>query len=65
MKVREIIKIIEDDGWIEVRQTGSHRQFKNPLKSGGVTVAGHLSRDLPIGLSRAIIKQAGLNQRKS
>jgi predicted RNA binding protein YcfA (HicA-like mRNA interferase family) len=38
MKVKEIIKIIEKDGWFEVRQKGSHKQFKHPNKKGLVTV---------------------------
>ena len=46
MKVKEIIKVIEDDGWFYSRQTGSHRQFKHPVKKGTVTIAGKLSDDL-------------------
>ncbi|HMZ82299.1 MAG TPA: type II toxin-antitoxin system HicA family toxin [Acidobacteriota bacterium] len=46
MKVKEIIKIIEADGWFLAKTEGSHRQFKHPLKSGKVTVAGKLSDDL-------------------
>ncbi len=34
MKVREILKLIKDDGWFEVEQEGSHRQFKHPTKKG-------------------------------
>jgi predicted RNA binding protein YcfA (HicA-like mRNA interferase family) len=40
MKVREIIKIVEADGWRHVKTTGSHRQFKHPTKPGRVTIAG-------------------------
>jgi predicted RNA binding protein YcfA (HicA-like mRNA interferase family) len=47
MKTREIIKLIETDGWHEVRQSGSHRQYKHPIKKGLVTVPVHrLSNDL-------------------
>lgn len=59
MKIREIIKLIEADGWYEVRQKGSHRQYKHSVKKGLVTIPIHrLSADLPIGLQRSIFKQA-------
>ncbi len=60
MKVREIIKRIEADGWHQVRQTGSHRQFKHPTKPGKVTVAGKPATDVPKGTTANILKQAGL-----
>ncbi|MBN2570549.1 MAG: type II toxin-antitoxin system HicA family toxin [Ignavibacteriales bacterium] len=41
MKVRDIIKIIENDGWFLVRQKGSHKQFKHPIKKGLVTISSH------------------------
>jgi predicted RNA binding protein YcfA (HicA-like mRNA interferase family) len=40
MKVKELIKLIENDGWRLVRTKGSHRQFHRPTKSGTVTVSG-------------------------
>jgi predicted RNA binding protein YcfA (HicA-like mRNA interferase family) len=61
VKIKEIIKIIEEDGWLFSRQTGSHRQFKHPAKKGTVTVAGKLSDDLDKGTQKSILKQAGLN----
>jgi predicted RNA binding protein YcfA (HicA-like mRNA interferase family) len=60
MKVREVIGLIEDDGWVLSRTRGSHRQYKHPDKPGLVTVPGALGRDLPIGLQRSILRQAGL-----
>ena len=46
MKTKEIIKLIEADGWYEVRQKGSHKQFKHSIKKGLVTVPVHrLSND--------------------
>ena len=47
MKVKEIIKLIENDGWFLVRQKGSHRQFNHSTKKGTVTIAGKPSDDLP------------------
>jgi len=60
VKVKEIIKVIEDDGWFYSRQTGSHRQFKHPVKKGTVTIAGKLSDDIAKGTEKSILKQAGL-----
>ncbi len=60
MKVREIIKIIEQNGWFMIRRKGSHRQYKHKIKNGLVTIAGHLNDDLAKGTLNSIIKQAGL-----
>ena len=60
MTVREVIKLIEADGWYLARQRSSHRQFKHPTKRGRVTVSGKLSHDLPPGTLNSILKQAGL-----
>ncbi|MGH7566138.1 MAG: type II toxin-antitoxin system HicA family toxin [Gemmatimonadota bacterium] len=60
MKVRELIKLLEDDGWILARTRGSHRQFRHSSKPGTVTVAGKMSMDLPPGTLRSVLKQAGL-----
>jgi predicted RNA binding protein YcfA (HicA-like mRNA interferase family) len=61
-KVREAIKLIEADGWSQVRTKGSHRQFKHPAKPGRVTVAGQPSDDLAPGTYNSILKQAGLKE---
>ena len=60
MKVRDVIKIIEKDGWRMVRQRGSHRQFKHGTKPGLVTIAGKPGFDLAPGTLNSIFKQAGL-----
>jgi predicted RNA binding protein YcfA (HicA-like mRNA interferase family) len=60
MKVREALKILEQDGWYLSRTRGSHRQYKHPTKKGLVTIAGHLSDDLSKGTLNSILKQAGL-----
>jgi len=53
MKTKEIIKLIEEDGWFVVRQSGSHRQYKHSFKKGLVTIPIHrLSNDLPPGLEK-------------
>ena len=62
MKVREAIRLIEDDGWYLVATRGSHRQFKHPSKSGRVTIAGKLSDELAPGTRNSILKQAGLKE---
>lgn len=60
MKVREVIRLIERDGWYLVVTKGSHRQYKHPIKRGRVTVAGHPNDDLAVGTLNSIFKQAGL-----
>ena len=60
MKVRDVIGMLRRDGWYEIAQQGSHRQFKHPTKSGRVTVAGRPSADMAKGTYNSILKQAGL-----
>jgi predicted RNA binding protein YcfA (HicA-like mRNA interferase family) len=60
MKVREIIKLIEEDGWHQGATRGSHRQFKHAAKPGRVTVAGRPSDDLHPKTQASILRQAGL-----
>ena len=62
MKVKDVIKLIEQDGWFQVAQVGSHRQYKHKTKSGRVTIAGKLSKDMPVGTLNSILKQAGLKE---
>jgi predicted RNA binding protein YcfA (HicA-like mRNA interferase family) len=60
MKVRDIIKMIEEDGWYLVTIRGSHCQYKHPTKSGRVTIAGNLNHDVAQGTLNSILKQAKL-----
>ena len=60
MNVREVLRILKDDGWTLARQRGSHRQLKHPTKRGVVTVAGKPSDDLGRGTLESILKQAGI-----
>src|SRR6516164_10324671 len=62
MKVRDVIRRLTKDGWVQIAQKGSHRQFKHPIKPGKVTVPGKLSDDLPIGTHKSILRQAGLEE---
>ena len=62
MNCREIIKVLKRDGWYEVAQAGSHKQFKHPTKAGRVTVP-HPKRDIPRGTLKSIEKQAGIKLR--
>ena len=64
MKVRDAIRMIEEDGWYLVETRGSHRQFKHPTKPGRVTVAGKPSDDLAPGTRNSILKQAGLKEQR-
>ncbi len=51
MKVRDLVKMLEEDGWYLARTRGSHRQFKHPTKPGD---------DLAPGTLNSVLKQAGL-----
>jgi len=62
MNSRDVISILQRDGWFQVAQKGSHIQFKHPSKKGRVTVP-HPERDLPIGTLKSIAKQSGLKLR--
>ena len=58
-KVSEVLKMLEDDGWVKVATKGSHRQFKHPIKPGRVTVNGHKNDILSQFLLNSLWKQAG------
>ncbi|MEM6427882.1 MAG: type II toxin-antitoxin system HicA family toxin [Deinococcota bacterium] len=60
MKVRELVKLLENDSWRQARMKGSHRQFKHPTKSCTVTIAGKPSADVPVDTLSSVLKQAGL-----
>jgi predicted RNA binding protein YcfA (HicA-like mRNA interferase family) len=64
VKVRELIRLIESDGWRHARTTGSHRHFKHSIKPNVVTVPGNAGDDVPIGTLKAILRAAGLEDRK-
>jgi predicted RNA binding protein YcfA (HicA-like mRNA interferase family) len=63
MKIRDIIKAIEKDGWTLRGTRGSHRQYTHPVKPGRVTIPGHPSDDLSPGMFGSILKQAGLTRK--
>ncbi|MGA2031901.1 MAG: type II toxin-antitoxin system HicA family toxin [Thermoguttaceae bacterium] len=62
MKVRDVLTMLQADGWRLVVTRGSHRQFKHPQKLGRVTVAGKPSDDVPPGTLGSILKQSGLKR---
>ena len=62
VKFREIVQLIEADGWRLVTQHGSHRQYEHPTKPGKVTVAGKANLDVPKGTAANILRQAGLRR---
>ena len=65
MKVRDVIKLIEADGWYLIATKGSHRQYKHPSKPGRVTIAGHPSHELAPGTLNSILKQAHIEKPES
>lgn len=62
MKVKELVALIESDGWLQVGQTGSHWQFHHPIELGTVTIAGKPSVEVPPGTLNSVLKQAGLRK---
>jgi predicted RNA binding protein YcfA (HicA-like mRNA interferase family) len=59
MKVREVLRRLKSDGWVQIKSRGGHRQFKHPVKKGRVTVSGKMSDTLPPGTLASIFRQAG------
>ncbi len=64
VKVRELIRPLERDGWVVVRTRGSRRQLHHSSKLGTVTVSGGLGVDVPTGTLRSALKQADLIEEK-
>lgn len=60
MKVRDLLRLLDTDGWYPARTRESHQQFKHPTKRGVVTIAGQPGDDVPRGTLKSILKQAGL-----
>ena len=64
MQVRDVIRLIENDGWFLIATRGSHRQYKHASKPGRVTIAGKPSDDMAPGTLNSVLKQAGLKEQK-
>ena len=60
MKVREVLRLLRQDGWFLVATRGSHRQFKHASKPGRVTISGGLGEEMPKGTLASVLRQAGL-----
>ncbi|HNQ22578.1 MAG TPA: type II toxin-antitoxin system HicA family toxin [Phycisphaerae bacterium] len=63
MKVKDVLRLLKEDGWYLVATRGSHRQFKHPTKPGRVTVPGNESHEVAPGTLASILKQAGLKSK--
>ncbi len=62
MKVRDVIKLVEEDGWFLDRIKGSHRQYKHHFRRGLVTISGKMDDEVPRGTLNSILKQSGLKE---
>ena len=62
MKVREVIRLLEKHGWLEMRSRASHRHFKHPDEAFVITVPGNDGKELAPGTLNVILKKAGLNE---
>jgi predicted RNA binding protein YcfA (HicA-like mRNA interferase family) len=56
----EMIRVLEQVGWIRMSQSGSHAKFRHPTRRGRVIVAVHGGRTIPVGTLRSILRQAGI-----
>jgi predicted RNA binding protein YcfA (HicA-like mRNA interferase family) len=64
MKVRDLIRLLENEGWHLARTRGSHRQYKHDTRRGTVTVAGRPGLDLPPKTASSVLRQAGLETKE-
>lgn len=64
MKVRDVIKLVEADGWYHVVTRGDHRQYKHLIKKGRVTIAGHPRDEMKPYLYNSVLKQAQIKKRR-
>ncbi|MHB8837651.1 MAG: type II toxin-antitoxin system HicA family toxin [Gemmatimonadaceae bacterium] len=65
VKVRDLLRLLHEDGWYLAETRGSHHQFKHPVKPGRVTVAGHRHDDIAVGTLKSVLRQAGLSNPQS
>jgi predicted RNA binding protein YcfA (HicA-like mRNA interferase family) len=64
MKYSELFRILTKDGWVIIRQTGSHVILKHADKPGQLTVPNHNSKEVKKGLLTALLKQAEIKTAK-
>ena len=64
MKYNELFRLLKKDGWIEIRQKGSHVIMKHPAKKEQLTVLYHTGKEIKKGLLTAILKQANIKTTK-
>jgi mRNA interferase HicA len=60
MRVGELVRRLEQDGWVAARQSGSHRIYRHPTKPGQLVVPIHMGKELATGTLHSILKKAGL-----
>lgn len=64
LKVREVVRLLQQNGWIELRSKGSHRHFKHPANPALITVPGVDGKELAPGTLNAILRTAGLKDQR-
>ena len=64
MKYNELFRLLKKDGWIQIRQNGSHVILEHPIKKEPLTVPYHASKEVKKGLLTAILKQADIKTKK-
>jgi len=64
VKVRDLMRLVEAEGWRHVRTTGSHRHYKHASRPNVVTIPGHPGDDVPAGTLKSILKASGLEKKQ-
>ncbi len=64
MKVKEVVKAIEQEGWFMIRRKGIHRQYRHIHRSGLLTISGRALDELADGSLKSISEQAGIESRR-
>lgn len=63
MKVRDVVKLVEEDRWYHVETKGDHRRYKHPVKKGRTTISGHPGKEMSPGTFNAVLKQAQIDKK--
>jgi len=62
MKSSELYRMLTQDGWYVVSQSGSHVKMRHKTKSGIIIFPNHGSSEVGKGLEKKLLKQAGIKK---
>lgn len=64
VKYNDLFKLLKKDGWIKLRQKGSHVIMQHPTNPKQLTVPFHSGKEVKKGLLKTILKQAEIKTNK-